>query len=175
MYSGVYVPIVLLGCGAFLSLLWGRFWLPHTPLGALHNWPGVKIPETSFQFQKGRTTFNHFSYPLRTAYGVIHNFPVPKPYNRPPRALKCNRTGDVLVYLRSSIVGGPVNLNDYTVIKESEIYYSAYTKEWVLGSVRFSELGYCALQAGFGDGWARIKAGPITEKHLPSAGVGAST
>lgn len=168
MWSIAYAPIVLLLLSGSVSLLWGRYWLPHTPLGALHNWLGVKTLEQSSKFPRGRTISESGPYLRYTPLWTFKSFLVGKADDLPPGFFQNKSTGEVLATLSQRFMGPAVDLDDYLIFDNRKIYYSVETKEWVLGSIRLSQLGYFALQGGFGGGWVRVQTGPVAKEHLPS-------
>lgn len=165
-WSGWFVLTGLLTLLRLPSRLWGRFWPTRTRLGGPHRQLG-ELPKRLFQFQKAWTssasTVNNLAQMYRTLYPP--NLRVLKTYYPPPLFFKSNVTNEIFVTLDERLVRWAVNLDNCARIEEDEVRYVPGTKEWVLGSVSFSEKAYHALYYDLRGRAFRIQPGPITKEH----------
>lgn len=141
--------------------LWGRFWPTRTRLGGDDRRLG-ELPKRLSKFLQGSTSSNRV-HNLCGAFKIVDR-PVRDPYNPPPIFLKSNVTQEVFVTLHRGIVRWAVNLHHYAILDEGKVYYDPITKEWVLGTIRFSILAYAAFKYRLMHGWVRIEPGPVTEE-----------
>ncbi len=163
-WSGLFVSMLLRTWLAFRSLLWGRFWPPPTKLGALPGRLREKSKRPS-KFHQGWTRSKaKLNFPPKPFYTPPRSLKVTKPYYLPPTFLKCNRCDKVFVSLLRAFVRCPVHLDHYLTEMKGKIRYSAETREWILGSIRFSELTYQAFKFNFGSGRFIIEVKPVTEE-----------
>lgn len=159
---GLFVLMVL-GFLAFPSLLWARCSLRRTPLGFPHRQLG-ELPKSLFQFQKGWTSSHPGPDTLYRATGIFRHLLVGKPDHGPPQFLQCDRGGKVFVTLYKGVMRCPVHLDHYLTPRQDEICYSAKTREWVLGPIRFSEQAKGAFEYRLSRGGTYVEIEPVTKE-----------
>lgn len=96
------------------------------------------------------------------------NLRISKSDNPPPFFFKSKTTGKVFATLSWDLVGGSIYLDDYTPLNQDEVYYSAETREWVLGSIRLSEVAYQSLKGRLSGRQMYVEVKPVPEEAQPS-------
>jgi hypothetical protein len=98
----------------------------------------------------------------RDIYG--ERLSIRKAYDLPPLFFKCNRGGNVFAALGGDVMRCPIHFDEYIFPVKGEVHYSPETREWVLGSIRFTEKGYFALKGGLCTSPLLVHEEPVTEE-----------